>query len=68
MKLDIPFNKSLYVKVLVVVLAAVAVAFVVAVFALGYEPTSADPWCAPIAAGLLAYFVHLMLWNPGNKS
>ncbi|MEM0998270.1 MAG: hypothetical protein AAGN35_14515 [Bacteroidota bacterium] len=63
-RLDIPFNKALYFKVLAVVLAVVAAAFGVAVFFLDYAPTSADPWCAPIAAGLLTYFIHLMLWNP----
>ncbi len=60
----IPFNKPLYFKTLAGVAVAIVVLFAVAIVAFGYEPTTADPFGAPVAAMLLAYFFHLALWNP----
>ena len=62
----IPFNKPLYLKTLAAVAVAVALAllFIGAIFLFDYEPTTADPLGAPVAAVLLAYLFHLALWNP----
>ncbi len=60
----IPFNKSLYLKTLAAVAVALALLFIGAIFLLDYEPTTADPIGAPVAAVLLAYLFHLALWNP----
>ncbi len=60
----IPFNKPLFLKTLIVVVTALAALFIVAIVIFDYEPTSADPFGAPVAAVLLAYFFHLALWNP----
>jgi len=60
----IPFNKPLYLKTLIVVVTALAALFIVAITVFDYEPTTADPFGAPVAAILLAYFFHLSLWNP----
>ena len=60
----IPFNKPLYLKTLAIVVAVIGGLFIVAIIAFGYEPTTADPFGAPVAAVLLAYFFHLALWNP----
>ena len=60
----IPFNQPLYLKTLGIVAAAIAILFIVAITVFDYEPTTADPLGAPVAAVLLAYFFHLALWNP----
>ena len=62
--MPIPFEKKLFLKIWVIVLAATALVFVGAVLFFDYELTTADPICSPIAAALLAYFLHLMFYNP----
>lgn len=65
--MNIPFDKKSFLKYWVGVLAAVTLAFLVAVFAFDYELTTSDPIFAPIASALLAYFLHLMFWpNESN--
>lgn len=65
--MNIPFEKKSFLKYWVIVMAAVAVAFIVAVLAFDYELTTADPICAPIASALLGYFLHLMFWPSENN-
>ena len=67
MRMRVPFNKPLYLKTLAVVAAVIVVLFAIAIIAFGYEPTTADPFGAPVAAVLLAYFFHLALWNPEKR-
>lgn len=62
--MPIPFEKKLFLKIWVIVLAATALFFLGAVMFFDYELTTADPICSPIAAALLAYFLHLMFYNP----
>jgi len=62
----IPFNPSLYFKVLAVVTIVILLVFAGAIIIADYEVTSADPIGAPIAIILLAYFFHLALWNPSK--
>lgn len=64
MSARIPFNKPLYLKTLAVVVVAIAALFMAAIIVFDYEPTTADPFGAPVAALLIAYFFHLALWNP----
>ncbi|MDZ4844298.1 MAG: hypothetical protein SH857_01980 [Chitinophagales bacterium] len=64
MRLHIPFNKPLYLKTLGVVAVVIVLLFVVAIICFDYEPTTADPFGAPVAAVLAAYFFHLAFWNP----
>ena len=64
---NIPFNKPLYFKVLGPVIAIVGLIFAIAVIGFGYEFTTADPFGAPVACALLAYFFHLALWNPVDE-
>jgi|GEM_PF-1074216 len=65
--MPIPFDKRLFLKIWVIVLALTAGVFIVAVLAFDYELTTADPICSPIAAGLLAYFIHLMYTHPDDS-
>ena len=60
----IPFNKPLYLKTLAIVTVALALLFIIAILLFDYEPTTADPFGAPVAAMLLAYLFHLAFWNP----
>ncbi|MCB9230134.1 MAG: hypothetical protein H6581_00605 [Bacteroidia bacterium] len=64
--MNIPFDRTRFLKYFLGVLAFTALLFLVAVFGFDYEMTTADPFCAPIAAALLAYFLHLMFW-PGDE-
>lgn len=63
----IPFNKPLYLKVLATVCAIVVLIFIIAIIGFGYQVMSADPFGAPVACALLAYFFHLALWNPAEQ-
>lgn len=65
--MPLPFEKKLFLKLWVIVLALTALFFIVAVAGFDYELTTADPICSPIAAGLLAYFLHLMFSHPDNS-
>ena len=60
--LNIPFERKSFFKFLIGILALTALGFLVSVLGFEYEMTTADPFCAPIAAALLAYFLHLMFW------
>lgn len=66
--MNIPFDKKSFLKYWVIVMACVATAFLVAVFAFQYELTTSDPIFAPIASALLAYFLHLMFWPNEDNS
>ena len=57
----VPFEKSLFRKLLFYVMIALAVAFTVAVTAFGYEMTSADVPGSLLAGPMLAYFIHLLV-------
>ena len=63
----IPLNKKLYLKVFVVVFTLVAAGFLTAVFAFGYELTPSDPFGSFISSLLLAYLIHLMIWQPDEE-
>lgn len=63
----IPFNPKIFFKILPLCLLLDILVFVVAVMVFDYELTKADPPCSAIAAALVAYIVHLMLWKPGEK-
>jgi len=63
----IPFNKPLYLKTLAVIVAVIVALFIAAIVLFNYEPTTADPFGAPVAAVLIAYFFHLALWNPEKE-
>ena len=63
----IPLNKKLYLKVFVVVFTLVVVGFLTAVLAFNYELTPSDPFGSFISSLLLAYLVHLMIWQPGEE-
>lgn len=67
MKLGIPFNRGLFWKMFALVLTITALTFLVSVKFFDYEMTKADSLCSPLAAALLAYFLHLMLWNPEKE-
>lgn len=61
----LPFNGSLFARLVVFVFAAVIAIFAVAVAGFGYELTGADPYGSLVATGLVAYL--LMLLKLENK-
>lgn len=63
---NIPLNKPLYMKTLVVILTLVVVGFALAVLLFEYELTKADPFGASVSAFLLAYLIHLSIWDPSK--
>jgi len=64
----IPFNPRLYFKILPVCLLLTVLIFVVAIMGFEYELTNADPPCSAVAAILVTYIVHLMLWRPDQQN
>lgn len=57
----LPFDKSVFFKVLPLVYLGFVVVFTIAIQGFGYELTAADPMGSLLAGAIIAYLVHFVM-------